>query len=63
VVEKWATRRRKVVTDFRWTEDQERAFNLIKEAICNNVCPAGDSSRQYQLSTDASESGIGGVLF
>ncbi len=39
------------------------AFQKVKDAIASVSLARGDSSRQYHLATDASGTGIGGVLF
>ena len=44
----------KSVVDFKWTSDQQHAFDMIKQAVLENVNSGGDDTRQYHLFTDAS---------
>lgn len=48
---------------FRWTDECEASFQTVKQAVLANAISAGDPNRQYHLSTDASATGCGGVLF
>lgn len=48
---------------FEWTVECQRAFEQIKTAVAANCVSGGDSTLQYHLSTDASATGLGGVLF
>jgi transposase InsO family protein len=41
----------------------EKSFDHIKSSIIKNVCFGGDPSLQYHLTSDASNTGIGGCLF
>ena len=47
---------------WEWGDAQERAFAAIKDAIVNNATFGGKDDLQYHLMTDASKTGIGGVL-
>ena len=55
----WKPRR---VIEWEWGDAQERAFAAIKDAIVNNATFGGKDDLQYHLMTDASKTGIGGVL-
>ena len=46
-----------------WGESQQKAFEDIKRAIMANATFSGRDDVQYHLTTDASKTGIGGVLF
>jgi hypothetical protein len=48
---------------FHWTQDCQSAFERIKMAVSANCTSGGDPTLQYHLSTDASATGLGGVLF
>lgn len=48
---------------FVWGPEQQESFQYIKDAICNNAMAGADHDRQYHLATDASNTGIGGILF
>ena len=50
------------VIKWEWGEPQQKAFEAIKEAIVNNATFGGKEDVQYHLMTDASKTGIGGVL-
>jgi len=52
-----------VVCGFEWGEDQERSFRVIQEAIVGNAVFGGDETLQYHLTTDASRTALGWVLF
>lgn len=56
-------RKRKVLQGFEWTNACQQAFEAAKRAICENAVTGGDPSLQYHLATDASGTGLGGVLF
>lgn len=56
------TTKRKAV-DFCWTSEHQRVFDELKTSICQNACTGADDTIQYHLSTDASKTGAGGVLF
>jgi hypothetical protein len=50
---------------FHWTEDQERAFQQLKEEISSDTVlayPGMDPEHEYRLHTDASDIGISAVL-
>ncbi|KAJ5559676.1 hypothetical protein N7513_002075 [Penicillium frequentans] len=53
----------KRVVDFRWGKPQQRAFDRVKKILLNIKLVGGDSKVQYHLATDASNCGLGGVLF
>lgn len=46
-----------------WTDECDRSFNYVKRCITENACTGGDSAVQYHLMCDASQTGIGAVLF
>jgi hypothetical protein len=48
---------------FNWGPEQVTVFQKVKDAIASISLAGGDNSRQYHLATDASGTGIGGVLF
>ena len=46
-----------------WTDDCDRAFNTLKEKLCEQpVCALPDFSRTFILRTDASDTGLGAIL-
>ena len=48
----------------RWTEECEEAFERLKEVLCNDpVLKSPDYSREFMVQTDASDRGMGTVLF
>jgi len=48
---------------FVWTEDHNRAFQTLKDALCNApVLALPNFSRPFCIETDASDMGIGAVL-
>ena len=51
-------------TDFIWTTECEDAFNKLKSYLIdeNKVLTLPDFSKPFQIETDASKSGVGGVL-
>ena len=51
------------VEKWEWGEAQEKSFLAIKKAVVENAVFGGDETIQYHLATDASKTGIGGVLF
>ena len=51
------------VVNWDWGEDQERSFAALKTAVVERAVFGGDERKQYHLATDASRTGIGGVLF
>ena len=51
------------VIKWEWGERQQQAFDELKAAILNNAIFGGSEHLQYHLATDASKTGIGGVLF
>ncbi|KAH0607822.1 uncharacterized protein H6S33_002856 [Morchella sextelata] len=46
-----------------WKAEHDSSFKYIKDCIANNVIWGGDPTMQYHLSTDASNLGLGAVLF
>ena len=48
---------------FVWTESHTKVFEEIKEVVLENSCSGGNENLQWHLSTDASKTGAGGVLF
>ena len=51
------------VVNRHWGPRQERSFKALKTAVIENAVFGGSELRQYHLSTDASKTGIGGILF
>ena len=51
------------VIRWEWGDSQQKAFDNIKRAITRNATFGGRDDVQYHLTTDASKTGIGGVLF
>lgn len=51
------------VIGWRWGERQDRSFAELKKAVMERAVFGGSERRQYHLATDASRTGIGGVLF
>jgi len=51
------------VMSWKWTERQDRSFEALKKAVLERAVFGGSELRQYHLATDASRTGIGGVLF
>lgn len=48
---------------FKWTPEHERAFNDLKNCIkCAKTLPFPDFSKEFVLTTDACEYGVGAVL-
>ena len=56
---KWKPR---PVIEWEWGEPQQQVFQAIKDAIVNNATFGGKDDIQYDLMTDASKTGISGVL-
>lgn len=46
-----------------WQKKHQKAFDTVKKAIIENACSGGQEDIQYHLSTDASKTGVGGLLF
>ena len=53
--------KRKVGWD--WTQGHQSSFEFVKKSIVENACVGGDSGVQFYLSCDASQAGIGAVVF
>ena len=51
------------VISWSWGERQDKSFAAIKEAVIERAVYGGNDHRQYHLATDASKTGMGGVLF
>ena len=51
------------VVNWHWGPREEKSFKALKTAVIKNAVFGGSELRQYHLSTDASKTGIGGVLF
>ena len=51
------------VIKWEWGEKHQEAFEKLKRAIVDNLVSGGSEHLQYHLATDASKTGIGGVLF
>lgn len=49
--------------EWEWGPDQNASFEWIKKSIMENACSGSDEGLQYHLSSDASKTGTGGVLF
>ena len=56
-------RRPRRVIKWEWGEKHQEAFEKLKRAIVDNVVFGGSEHLQYHLATDASKTGLGGVLF
>jgi len=48
---------------FKWSEEAEKSFQVVKCSVLANTCHGGDPDRQYHLACDASRFAYGGVLF
>ena len=51
------------VISWSWGKRQDKSFAAIKEAVIERAVYGGNDHRQYHLATDASKTGMGGVLF
>ena len=51
------------VIGWSWGERQDKSFAAIKKAVIERALYGGSDHRQYHLATDASKTGMGGVLF
>lgn len=49
--------------EFEWGASQDASVKWIKRSILENACCGSDKTLQYYLSSDASKTGTGGVLF
>ena len=48
---------------FKWSEEEEKPFQVVKRSVLANACHGGDPDRQSHLARDASGFAYGGVLF
>lgn len=48
---------------WQWTDKQQRSFDDTKRCIVEKACIGEDPRFQYHLSCDASQTGLGAVLF
>lgn len=49
--------------DFVWSEDQENAFQVLKENLCSrDILVLYDNNKMHEVHTDASAKGLAGVL-
>jgi len=48
---------------FKWSEEAEKSFQVVKRWVLANACHGGDPDRQYHLACDAFSFAYGGVLF
>ena len=53
----------KIKTGWQWGEEQEKSFQQVKRSIIERATTGGDVNKQYHLSCDASQTGLGAVLF
>ncbi|KAJ8175493.1 hypothetical protein LV161_008779 [Aspergillus fumigatus] len=53
----------KRLESFKWGEEQRKVFQILKRYLLEVKLSGGDPKLQYHLSTDASNGGLGGVLF
>ena len=51
------------MVNWSWGERQDRSFEELKRAVIERAVYGGSDYRQYHLATDASKTGMGGVLF
>lgn len=56
-------KKERVKTGWYWGEKQQRSFDHIRDSVSLNTCVGGDPDIQYHLTCDASQAGIGAVLF
>jgi hypothetical protein len=52
-----------VETPWEWTPQCQESFDSVKQSIAENACAGTDYALQFHLVTDASKTGVGGVLF
>ena len=55
--------KQKEVIGFEWKQEQQDAFDRMKEAIQHNIVVGGDPRKRYYLSVVADKCGFGAVLF
>ena len=48
---------------WQWGKEQEESFQWVKRSIIERATTGGDVNKQYHLSCDASQTGLGSVLF
>ena len=53
----------KRIMGWAWGEEQRKSFEHMKKSKCENAMIGGDSKYQYHIAADASQHGIGGVVF
>ena len=53
----------RVKVGWKWGEEQEDSFQQVKRSIMERATTGGDVTKQYHLSCDASQTGLGAVLF
>ena len=53
----------KVKIGWQWGREQENSFQQVKRSIIEKATTGGDVNKQYHLSCDASQIGLGAVLF
>ena len=61
---KGVKKKKKLPCAWKWGEEQEKAFNLIKEKLCSKpILAFADYNLPFFLTTDASSLGLGAVLY
>ena len=53
----------RVKVGWKWGEEQENSFQQVKRSIMERATTGGDVTKQYHLSCDTSQTGLGAVLF
>ena len=55
--------RKSIPNDLPWSEEAETSFNLLKDSLCSvTSLSTPDTSKPYEIDTDASMTGIGACL-